>query len=255
MSLENLLVSWVSQLDDANTIAIGLTGSHTRGQARRYSDVDLWHFVRDVPDEPFIDYTLRHDGDYLVSITVTTLQAQRDKLTRPDGALTAVPGLRQTRILLDKTGDLAALIQAAEEFQWARMQTEADRQASYEVMGQAEEAHKVMNALEQGDDYLVLYGVTGLLFGLTQAIALHKGVLSESENTYWRDLQQVVGADEKWSKELQIVLGLVLASPRTRGLAGMRLYRETATLLQSIILPEHEAVITSTLWRISQFVD
>jgi hypothetical protein len=255
MSLEALLSACVADLDDAATVAIGLTGSHTRDNARRYSDVDLWHFVQTVPDEPFVDYTLRQEGDFLVSVTVATLQAQREKMTRPAGALSAVPGLRQTRILLDKTGELAALVQAARDFQWASVAAEANRYASYDLMGNAEEAHKIMNGLDQADDYLLVYGVTGLVLGLSHTVALFKGVLSESENTYWRDVQVAVGLDSQWTHEQRLALGLVLASPRMRGIAGLRLYRETAALLESVILPEHEPVIASTLKRLSHFVD
>ena len=254
MALEDVLAICIRDLTDDNTVAIGLTGSHARGQAHRYSDVDVWHFVKTVPDEPFIDYTLRQIDDYLVSITVATLQDQREKLAQPSGALSAVPGLRQMRILLDESGELLTLVQAAQNFQWASLQTEAYRYASYEVMGNAEEAHKVMNALDQVDDHLLIYGVTGLVIGMTHAIALFKGVMSESENTYWRDIQDAVGADSQWTHELRTALGLVLASPRMRGLAGLRLYRETAALLKPIILPEHEAVIKNTLKRLSHLV-
>lgn len=254
MALEDVLQALVVELENEHTVAIGLTGSHARGDAMRYSDLDIWHFVDAMPDAPYAGYTLRQHDDYLVSVTTSTLESQRAKLARADGALSAAPGLRQMRVLLDKTGQLAQLIQAAHDFRWETVQAQAQAAASHELLGLAEEAHKIMNGLAQAEDYLVLTGLYGLVLGLTHAVALHNGVLADTENVYFRQVQLATGAESDWTRQHRTALGLVMASPTMRAQAGLRLYRETAALLNSVILPEHEAVIESTLKRLARFV-
>lgn len=255
MTVENLLQQLVTELDDENTVAIGLTGSHARGDATRYSDLDIWHYVETIDDEPYTAYTLRQYDEYLVSFSRGTLAAQRDKMNSASGALSAVPGLRQMRVLLDKTGELTTLVDAARRFDWQVYEADAIQYASHELLGNAEEAHKVMNGLARSEDYLQVYGVLGLTLGMTHTVALFKGVLADSENVYFRQVEQATGLDSEWTRQHRIALGLVMASPHMRALAALRLYRETATLLKDVILPEHQAVISSTLKRLSRFVD
>ncbi len=255
MPLDNLLQTLVSELNSANTIAIGITGSHARGDAQPYSDVDVWHFVRTMPDDPAARYTLHQRDDYLISLTHSTLAYQREKMASPGGAMDAVPGLRQMRVLLDKTGELAQVIEEARQFRWENVQAEADAFASYDLMGNAEEAHKIMNGLIQSDDPLIAFWLPWLVVGMVRVVAMHKGVLADSENSLNRQVQLAVGLDSDWTRQHRMALGLVMASPGMRGRAGLALYRETVALVQPIILPEHLPVIEATLKRITRFVE
>lgn len=255
MSLDNVLQALISELENDNTVAIGLTGSHARGEAQPYSDVDVWHFVKAMPEDPMVRYALRLQGDYLVSLTHSTITAQRDKMTHPTGAMDAVPGLRQMRVLVDKCGELASLIEEARQFRWETVQAEANIYASYDLMGNAEEAHKVMSGLRQSDDQLIGYWLPWLAVGMVRVVALHRGVLADSENSLNRQVQLAVGHESEWTRQHRLTLGLVMASPGMRGRAGLCLYRETAALVQPIILPEHLPVIEATLKRITRFVE
>jgi hypothetical protein len=158
------------------------------------------------------------------------------------------------RILSDNIGEILALKDAALRFQWAAVQEHANQCASNELLGYAEEAHKLMNALAQPEDYRLIYALHGLIIGLSQAVALYKGVLSESENTFWRQVQLAVGDDSAWTQSQRLALGLLVATPRARAEAGLRLYRETAALLEPIIRSQHRVVIEATVNRIAQFV-
>ena len=252
---ETFILKLLEQLDSDEVIGIGLTGSSMRGQAQQYSDIDLWRFVKTPPQDRFATYTLRWHDEHLVSVTTATLEDQYDKLQRPEGAVSAVPGLRQMRILVDKTGEIEALKTAAQCFEWSSLQASAHEYASHELLGYAEEVHKIMNGLRQAEEYLLIYALHGLAVGLTQAVAVYKGILSESENTYWRQVQRAVGDHSAWTQQHRIVLGLLIASPRARAEAGLRFYRETAALLDAIILPQHRATIDATLKRIAHFVE
>ena len=254
MPIDTLLETLITELDDDNTIAFGLTGSYARGDATPHSDVDLWQFVKTMPDDPYAKYTLRQVQDHLVSLSIRTLAHEADKLKQPDSALAAVPGLRQMRVLRDKTGELGALLQAAHDFKWDTLQSAANDYASHELAGQAEEAHKIMTGLQQAEDTLMLYWLMGLLFGLTHAVAVHKGLIIDSENHYFRNVQLAVGDQSAWTHHHRAALGLLMASPSMRAHAGLRLYRDTVALLEPVILPGHVPVIQATLQRMVHFV-
>ncbi|MBZ0299598.1 MAG: hypothetical protein K8J31_07665, partial [Anaerolineae bacterium] len=245
----------IARWDDDNTVGFGLTGSYVRGDAQLYSDVDLWQFVQAMPDDPFAEYTLRQEGDFLISLSLRTIESQREKMARPEGALSAVPGLRQMRVLLDKTGAVTALIQEARDFQWESLQAAADVYASHELLGNSEEAYKLMSGLRLSDDHMILFWLPWLVVGLTRAVAIHRGILTDSENTFYRQVQQAMGYDSAWTQAHRLAMGTRMASPNMQARAGLRLYRETAAVLSPILLPEHEAVIDRTLRQLARFVD
>ncbi len=249
---ENSINYILTELDGDNLVAIGLTGSYARGTATPHSDVDIYRFGQ----QPAKDhYTLRMIDGHLVSITKATIEAKRADLTEPDSAMWAVPGLRQMQILLDKSGELAALKQEAENFQWKPLQPAADYYASAELMGNAEEAHKILSALSIGDAEMIIYAATGLIFGLARVLLVQRGVLIESENGFFRQAQETAGIASHWSQQFRIATGLEpLADPlRMRGYASLALYEETVRLLRAIIAPEHTEVIDTTLNHIAAF--
>jgi predicted nucleotidyltransferase len=238
------IARWAAELDDDNVVAITLAGSYARGYATRYSDVDLIVYQREMrpADE---DYSLRYRGETLVSITRTTLDAKHTELSRPDAAIWCVPGLRQARVLLDKEGAFAAL--QAEAFAWTwtpSLQAQADAFASAELAGYAEEAHKILGGLLRDDDSQMVYGSYGMVLGISRLVSTARGTLIESENVYFRQLQEVMGLESRWSAAFRTAAGLnVGGTPRMRGLAALELYVETARLLEGILEPEHRAVV------------
>ncbi len=241
----------VTELDD-DTAGVALTGSHARDDATRYSDVDLLRFVDVLPESEAERYTLRCREGYLVSITTTTVSTKLEEFARPQEAIWTVSGLRQSRILLDKDGSLRRLKQAAEGFTWEPLQDAADEYASYSVMGDAEEVHKVLGGMLKGDESTVVYGTLGLCLSLTKAILVQRCVLLESENSYFSRAQDAVGRNSEWACWLRLSVGLDEAPSggplvEARGVAGLRLYEETVRLLQGILRPEHRDVIENAL--------
>ena len=255
--IERLLLVIVEELSGDETVGVCLAGSYARGDAATHSDVDLLRFMRSAPKTSAEEYGLQIRGGHLVSITQTTIEQKMDELSRPELAIYAVPGLRQMRVLLDTTGAIADLKAEAARFQWASVQGNADEYASFSLMGYAEEVHKVLSGLSRGDESTVQHGNLGLNLGLAKALVVRRGVLIESENTFFRQAQDTAGRDSEWTRWFRLSSGFEAGptdepSFRTQGLAGLRLYVETARLLRPVIRPEHREVIDNALAEIGR---
>ncbi len=250
------LAALAERFDGAEVEALALTGSHARGEATAHSDVDLLRFTQ---AEPTIERERYHlwllDGR-LVSVSTTTISAKRAELTRPESALWAVPGLRQARILRDRSGALAALIAEAHAFTWTPALRAADH-ASDTLAGLAEEVHKLLGARERGDESALLYATLGMQQSLTRAALVAHGVLLVSENTYFAEALRLAGAGSRWERLLRVVIGYDAppagASPaRGRGEAALWLYVEAARLLADMLAAEDGALVAEAVARIKR---
>jgi predicted nucleotidyltransferase len=244
---KTFLQKLVAEFDDENTVGFLLTGSHARGDATPLSDVDLLRFVINEPPDETEKYTLKYRDNRLISISTSTVEAKLKETEKPETAGWAVPGLRQAEIISDKNGALGKLKQAAENFVWDPLQKAADDFASYNLMGDSEEAHKILGALKQKDESAILYSTMGAVLGLTEIITVQRGVMIQSENSYFRQAQESVGENSAWSLQHKIACGFGQESSiETRGIASLRLYVETAKILKDIIKTEYADVIRNT---------
>jgi hypothetical protein len=249
---EAFLKGLVAEFATLDTVAIALAGSYARGDATRWSDVDIIRYAATIPPTSEEQYTLAIRDGQLVSLTTTTIAAKSAEMGRPEEAVFVVPGLRQARILHDPTGALATLHQRARSFTWEPLRAAANAYASEMVMGNAEEVHKLLGALSRRDESAVIYATRGAVKGLTHAVAVGRGVLIESENSYYRQVQEAVGTHAAWTRYHRIAAGFVTPSSRLApataiGIAALHLYRETAHLLLPLLLPRHLPVIEATL--------
>ncbi|MBK9603734.1 MAG: nucleotidyltransferase domain-containing protein [Anaerolineales bacterium] len=241
--------SLITRLTQSGVLGLALVGSYARGQNTAHSDVDVDIFVESLSREA--NYILRNMDGHLVSLKYLTIEQERTSLTHPEKAIWAVPGLRQMVILTDDTGSIAGLKQAAQDFNWQKIQPAADEYASEELMGCAEEVHKIVGGLKANDESKVLYAVWGLFSGLANAVTVQRGMLMESENRYFDVIQQTIGIDHPWTKSFRLALGadIIADAPAyiTRGKAALDLYKHTAQLFQNIIPEKHRDVIENTL--------
>ncbi len=251
MKLPNdpFIESILPRLDRPGVIGIALTGSYARGEYKKFSDVDVNIFVDILPPE---SYTLRYWDDHLVSLKYELLENEQCALARPERAIWAVPGLRQMRILLDRSGELAALKRSALSFNWPSLQPAANEYAVEELMGCAEEAHKIMGGLAREHESAVLYAAAGLLKGLGNAVAVQRGLMIESENRYYQIIQESLGPKHEWTRAFRLALGAE-AGPadippyKNRGASALTLYKHTARLFEDLITNTHRQVIETTL--------
>ena len=231
-----------------------MVGSYARGQESKYSDVDIDIYINKPLENPYDRYTLRYWEDKLVSLKHTLLDDERAALTDPRRAIWAVPGLRGMKLLLDKEGSLATLQKAANEFDWSSLQFAADEFAAEEIMGNAEEVHKILNGLARGHESTVLYASWGLVKNMLEAVAVQKGIMMISENRYFDLIQDAVGRDSKWTSAFRTAWGLNPKSSQyqTRGAAALELYQLSAEMFDTLISEKHRAVINKTLQVIQE---
>jgi predicted nucleotidyltransferase len=244
----------LEQIDSPDVIGVSIVGSYARGQESKYSDVDFDIFVRRLPENPYDRYTLRYWENKLISLKYTLLDEESSALTNPRRAIWAVPGLRGMKIVLDKDGSMAALQQAAQEFDWSSLQPAADDFAAEEIMGNAEEAHKILNGLARGQESTVLYASWGLVKNMLETVAVQRGIMIVSENRYFDLIQDAVGRDSEWTRCFRTAWGL---DPRgsqyqQRGAAALALYCRSAEMFDELIPGKHRDVVHRTLQLIKE---
>lgn len=233
-----------------------LTGSFARGDATEHSDVDLWRIVQEPPRTESQRYQLFIRGNYLVSLSQATLEEKEADLCKPEAAIWIVPAIRQAQVLYDPHSALSALQAKADGFIWEPLQQSANAYASEELMGYAEEVHKVINGLARQDDLLVVYALMALSYALPKIIAVQRGILIPTENVLFSQVYQEMGQSSNWCELHQKTLGLVKndQQPLARGKASLALYQNTVERLTPWILPQHAAVIESTLRLIEKIL-
>jgi len=247
----------VTELRTPEVVAFALTGSMARGEATRYSDVDLLRFTLTPLEADYERYTLLMRDGWLVSLSTATIAAKRAELSHPSSALFTVAGLRQMRILDDPLGALAQVQGEAHAFSWQRLQAEADTHVSETVLGVAEEVCKILGALEREDESAAAYGMLGLVSGLTRAMAIHQRLLISSENTYFAQVQEAMGHKSEWTRLFRLAagfeVGMANAAPfATRARAGLTLYRETVAQMRHLLPKRHVPVVDMALTAIAQ---
>jgi hypothetical protein len=241
-----------ARLDDENTLGVALSGSFARGEGGRFSDVDLWHFVRQQPvgggDLSGLDFV---DG-ILVSVKTTLLEKDYARLQNPRQAIWVIPAWRQAQILLDKEGALAAMKETAQGLSWESLQPAANAFASRDLAGMAEEVHKILGGLAQRNESKTLYAMWGLTQEMANALLVQRGVLIPTENAYIEYAQAAAGWKSAWTCQFRLAIGLDPLPPGDPafvglGIAGLRLYRETVSLLREILRPEDACIVDRTL--------
>jgi len=246
--------SVLEKIDSPDVVSVAIVGSYSREQEGKYSDVDFDIFVTKLPENEYDRYTLRYWDGKLVSLKYTLLDDEREALTDPRRAIWAAPGLRSMKIILDKDGSLADLQTRAQKFDFFLLQSQADEFAAEQVMGNAEEVHKILNGLTRGHESTVLYATWGLVKNMLEAVAVQRGIMIVSENRYFDLIQGSVGMDTKWVSAFRTAWGLNSTSSQyqSRGVAALTLYRLTAAMFDGLIPEVHRDVVDNTLRLIKE---
>ena len=246
--------SVLKKIDSPDVIGVAIVGSYSRGQESKYSDVDFDIFVSKMPENEYDRYTLRYWDGKLVSLKYALFDDEFMALENPRRAIWAVPGLSGMNIILDKDGSLSELKKMAQKFDFSLLQREADEFAAEEIMGCAEEVHKILSGLVRSHESTVLYATWGLVKCILEAIAVQRGIMIVSENRYFDLIQESVGRDTKWVSAFRTAWGLDSTSSQyqSRGAAALTLYRLTAVMFDGLIPEKHREVVKTTLRLIKE---
>jgi len=251
---DSFIQSTLKKIDSPDVVGAGIVGSYARGQEGKYSDVDLDIYVSQLPENEYDRYTLRYWDHKLVSLKYAMIEDERAALANPRRAIWVAPGLRGMKIVLDKDGSLSELQQAAQHFDFSLLQPAADEFAAEQIMGNAEEVHKILNGLARGHESTVLYAAWGLVKNMLEAVAAQRGVMIVSENRYFDLIQESVGRNTKWTSAFRSAWGLdsTSAQYQSRGVAALKLYRLTAAMFDGLIPTVHREVVDNTLRLIKE---
>lgn len=246
---DEFLARLAAELDEDTVTAIILHGSYARGDALPpYSDIDLVRIMRESADHREEKRFMYREG-YFLSISSRPLSVYRQRLTQPEEAIFAIPGIREARILLDKNGEFQKLQQEAWKWSWEPLQAAADVYASQLMVEQTEILLKLLRSLALHDLVALSEMIIILFAAVTDAVAVQRGVLVRSGNTYFRQVQESVGQQSVWTHYHLRIAGVAShsLSLRERGREVLYLYKETAQLLKPHIHSDHWNVIEQTM--------
>lgn len=236
----------IKRFDAPGVRALVLVGSHARGEAGPYSDIDLVRFTdgTKVPgDESYL-----YQGYLLVVSNALPDQVERC-FREPLAATDMIGGLRRARVLLDREGYFALLQARAYAFVWDEaMQQRANLLASEMLAGYAEEARKGLEGLCRNDIGRLLSARYGFSWGMSRVVKVQRGVLISSHNSTYDEVARGMSDQPEWVSLRRAAFGIEDEHGRTLTLreqvqAGLRLYVLTAELLSPVLLPEHRPII------------
>lgn len=243
--------------DSPSVNAIVLMGSHARGDAGPYSDVDLVRFVTEEAAELAGAGSHLIDGVLVMVSNVTPSQVER-WFTEPEQATNTIAGLRTARPLLDRDATFAAIQARAQAFVWdAELQRKADLWASEQMVGWIEEVHKGLEGLRRRDPGRLLNASFGLSWGLSSVVKVQRGLLLSGDNGFFAEGANAVGPESLWSQLRAVAFGVAEVhshppSLQERVVAGLHLYTLTAELVSPALQPEHIPLIVETVSLINR---
>lgn len=231
--------------------ALVLVGSYARGDAGPFSDVDLLRFIDEADKSQHESGSQLIDGR-LVNISNVTLPETDEWFAAPAEAVNIVVGLRAALPLLERDDTFANIQARANAFVWDEaMQQRANVWASKSMVGWIEEAHKGLEGLRRNDTGRLLNARFGLSWGLSRVMQVQRGILIGSDNSFFDEIEAVIGVDSEWARLRRIGFGVTTSSLPDQVRAGLGLYVLTATMLAQAWQPLDAPLIIATADRIT----
>jgi hypothetical protein len=226
----------VAFADLPGTRAITISGSFARGQANEWSDVDVNRYVAGTGVAAGVPP--RWIDGRLVRVSSQTMAEAWAELEQPERAIWAVLPLRGMRILLDRDGEVARLVEAARAFRWESIAERARLWASRRLAKDAENVLKLRAAIDVADESSILNAHLNLAQHCADAIAVARGVLISTENRFHAEVRAAAGPE--WTRRQRAAYGLDGGDVIARARATCDLYACTVELLA--LDPEDRAV-------------
>ncbi len=252
ISVDHLL----RRFDGPDTHSVVVMGSHARGDAGPFSDIDLVRFV--APTTQPTDAGSHLIDDHLVVVSNVMPNEVERWFAEPDAAAETIAGIRSAQPLIDRDGYFAAIQARAHAFEWdTDMQKRANRWASTQMVGWIEEMGKGLEGLRRGDVGRMLHARHGCSWGLARVLLVQRGVLLAGDNAFYDALAQVLGSNGEWVQLRDRAFGVADTNGMVPALpdqvrAGLQLYVVAAELIASALQPNDAPLIAHTVARIKQ---
>jgi hypothetical protein len=217
----------VALADGPAVRGIALLGSAARGDASRWSDLDVESTVARLTDKWPTRPSLLDDR--LVMAGSITHAEQLAQLEQPDKAIWAVPSYAAMRILVDRDGALARLQALSAAFDYAPLAPAATAYLREKAGSSCEYVFKIRDGVDRADRAKILHAAAALTGKCERIVSVAYLVPIPTENVYYRILEQSAGPD--WSAHHRAAFGLAGGDERAQGEAAVRLFRETVRLI------------------------
>ncbi|GAA1690856.1 hypothetical protein GCM10009830_43210 [Glycomyces endophyticus] len=222
---------------EPDALAVALVGSVATGTDHPHSDIDLIAAAATGPGTRVL-----HVEGRMVTLTRAAPDDLAAALTRPRDAGAAVPAWRTARLLHDPDGVLRDLKARADAWTWDRVE-DPDRWAAGELVGLAEEVHKVHGMLAQGRARAAAANRLILTLALAVPMAAANRLLYGSENDLWDALAAAEGPG--WAADWDTAAGLAPAGPEAAARTACALYRRAASRLAPHLAGTDRTVVTA----------
>lgn len=238
----------VAFADLPGTRGLALAGSVVRGDHTPWSDVDVLRYVAGTGIAQGVPP--RWIGDRLVRVSSQTMEEAWAELERPEIAIWAVLPLREMRILLDRDGDVARLVERAQTFEWASLAERARTWASRRLAKDAENVLKLRAAIDREDESAILNAHLNLAQHCADAVAVARGVLIPTENRFHEVVREAAGP--RWTALQRATYGLDGGDAVARARATCALYAATVAMLRDELDDDDRAVAERALEVVGQ---
>jgi hypothetical protein len=180
-------------------------------------------------------------GGFEVHVERTTERVERERLHDPSRVGGCVPGWRAALIVYDPHRVAARLQAEARGFRWSTIAARCDRWVADQVAGLAEEAIKLVRALGEGSRETAAVQRNLLANRLAVVIAVHRRILSGSENELWERVGGRVGGP--WQAAQRAALGVSGGGWDSSCRAALELYLLTATAVRRVLNSEQVSIV------------
>lgn len=234
----------ISEIDKSDIEAIGLMGSYSRGEEKKYSDVDIVCILKKNANRKST-YIEIIEGKYVVTSYVT-IEEMEECFTEPESATENMLGLQQVKVLYDPNKIFIKLRQRAIEFQWTEeLQQKANKIVSKRLVGWIEEVHKALQGLISNDVGRMLNGLYGLTYGMFNIVRVQKGILLNGENSFYNRIVEYHGISSNLARLGEKAFGINQNKGiKERVVSGLLLFDEVTEELMKVLREEDKLAIT-----------
>lgn len=215
--------------------AVVVMGSFARGDASPHSDIDLL-----AVGEGQGRYERR--GGHLCVGSWSSAEAVLASFSDPAAVGAVIPGWREARILYDPDRTAALLQAQAQAWTWDQIERSAcNAYVAREIAGLAEEAHKLVAALERGARLTAAVQRNVLALRMAGIMAVHNRLLYGTENRLWDLVAAALG--DPWASVQARAMGLGGESFEDTCRAALHLYVLAAQAARDVFDAAQQAIV------------